>query len=266
MPTADVCDQLIGLTLGHEYQPRHISIEGGGDALLRVPVIGVLAHGPGGWILLDTGLSPTMRDEPFARTIFRTRAPDFATADGGDPLLDALEQCALTPDDLAAVAISHLHVDHTGGLEHVPAGRPVFIQRAELAFGTDVAGIEHACVREDYLDRGLAWAPLDGDAPLLPGVDAIATPGHTPGHMSFRVRMADGTTWLFAMDALDLQESIDTDVPIGSSALPEGREQRHASHRRLMEMGSEDGVRLVAGHCPTTWPTMPGPPHGLAIH
>jgi N-acyl homoserine lactone hydrolase len=265
VPTVDACDRLICLTLGHEYQPRHISIEGGGDELLRVPIIGVLAHGPGGWILLDTGLSPTMRDEPFARSIYRTRAPEFVPSAGADPLLHALGRCGLEPDDLAAAAISHLHVDHTGGLEHVPAGRPVFIQRAELAFGTGGAGIEHAYVRADYVDRGIAWAEIDGDTPLLPGVDAISTPGHTPGHMSFRVRMADGTTWLFAMDAIDLQESVDADVPIGSSALPEGREQRHASHRRLMAMSREDGVRLLPGHCPTTWPAAPAPPLGLVI-
>jgi glyoxylase-like metal-dependent hydrolase (beta-lactamase superfamily II) len=263
--TPDVCDQLICLTLGHEYQPRHVSIEDGGNALQRLPVIAVLAHGPGGWILLDTGLSPTMRDEPFARTIFRTRAPEFPTPADVDPLLDALAGCGLAPDDLAAVAISHLHVDHTGGLRHVPAGRPVFIQREELRFGVEQAGIEHAVVREDYVDRAIAWAELDGDAPLLPGVDAISTPGHTPGHMSFRVRLADGTSWLFAMDAIDLRESVDTDVPIGSSSLPEGRAQRHASHARLTAMGREPGVRLAPGHCPVTWPTTPGPPHGLVI-
>ncbi|HWI75336.1 MAG TPA: N-acyl homoserine lactonase family protein [Baekduia sp.] len=260
------CDQLICLTLGHEYQPRRMSIEGGGDELLRLPVIGILAHGPGGWILLDTGLSPTMRDEPYARGIYRTRAPDFPTAQDIDPLVDALAQCGLKLDDLAAVAISHLHVDHTGGLRRLPAGRPVFVQRAELAFGLGAAGFEQAYIRADYAHRDHRWVRLDGDAELLPGVDAISTPGHTPGHMSFRVRMADGTVWLFAMDAIDLQDGIDTDTPIAGSAVePEGIAQRHASHARLMAMAREEGARLVPGHCPRVWPTMPGPPRGVTI-
>jgi N-acyl homoserine lactone hydrolase len=259
------CDRIICLTLGHEWQPRRMSIEGGGDVLLRLPVIGVLAHGPGGWILLDTGLSQTMRDEPTARRIYRSRAPEFATPPGTDPLLDALSRCGLCPADLAAVAVSHLHVDHTGGLRHIPVGVPVFVQRSELAFGLGAAGIAHAYVREDYVGLPLAWEQLDGDAALLPGVDAISTPGHTPGHMSFAVRLGDGSRWVLAMDAIDLQDGIDTDTPIGASALPEGEAQRHASHARLMALADTEKARLLPGHCPVIWPTLPGPPDGLIL-
>jgi N-acyl homoserine lactone hydrolase len=257
------CDRIIHLTLGHEFTPRHLSLEGGGDELLRLPVIGVLAHSRDGWLLIDTGMSETMRDETFARQIYRSRAPEFATA-AMDPLLWALSRCGLIPSDLAAVAISHLHVDHTGALGHIPPKVPVFIQRAELDFGLADAGLEHGYVREDYASEAIAWERLDGDAPLLAGVDAVSTPGHTPGHMSFQVRLSDGRTHLYAMDAIDLQEGIDTDTPIGSSALPEGKAQRRASHARLMTLAA-DGVRLLPGHCPGIWPTLPGPPAGLVL-
>jgi glyoxylase-like metal-dependent hydrolase (beta-lactamase superfamily II) len=257
-----VIDRLICLTFGHEWMPRRLSLEGGGDELLRLPVIGALARGPGGWVLLDTGLSPTMRDPVLARRIYRSRAPELPE---GDVLADALAACGLRVGDLRAVAISHLHVDHTGGLCRLAPGTPVFIQRAELEFGMREAGLAHAYVREDYAELDLDWRPLDGDAPIVPGLDAVFTPGHTPGHMSFRVRHGDGADWVFAMDAIDLRDGIDTDTPIGSCALPEGVAERRSSHARLMALAREEGVRLIPGHCPATWPAMPGPPDGVSF-
>jgi glyoxylase-like metal-dependent hydrolase (beta-lactamase superfamily II) len=257
----DGCDRIICLTLGHEWQPRRLSLEEGGDELLRLPVIGVLVHGPGGWLLVDTGLSETMRDAAFARRIYRSRAPELPP---GDALVTALAACGLTPSDLAAVAISHLHVDHTGGLAHFGHSVPVFIQRRELEFGLGPAELDaHAYVSEDYAERGIRWQVLDGDAPVMPGVDAIFTPGHTPGHMSFRVRTQAGETWIFAMDAIDLQDGIDSDTPIAASALPDGVAERRHSHARLMDLAAGDRTRLLPGHCPRIWPTLPGPPDGV---
>jgi glyoxylase-like metal-dependent hydrolase (beta-lactamase superfamily II) len=261
----DVCDRLICLTLAFEYQPRRLSVENGGDVLLRLPVVAFVVHGPTGWLLLDTGLSPTMRDEPFARRIYRTRAPEFCGGPDPDPLLATLARCSVSVDEIAAVAVSHLHVDHTGGLLHFADGRPVFIQDRELSFGLEQASLEDGYVREDFADPALAWQRVDGDTSLVPGVDAVFTPGHTPGHMSYRVRLSDGQTWLLAMDAIDLQDGIDTDTPIGSSALHEGVAERRDSHERLMTMLRTDDIRLLPGHCPVVLPTLPGPPQGLIM-
>jgi glyoxylase-like metal-dependent hydrolase (beta-lactamase superfamily II) len=258
---AGACDRLIGLTLGHEWQPRRISLEGGGDELVRLPVIAVLAHGPVGWTLLDTGFAPSIRDRDRSRLVFRTRAPELPGP--GDPLVEALAACGLTTDDLALVAISHLHVDHTGGLAHVADGRPVAIQRRELAFGLDRATPDVGYLRDEYALPGLAWRPLDGDAEIAPGIDAVSTPGHTPGHMSFRVRMVDGTVWLFAMDAIDLRAGLDGDTPIGSAADPADDALRRRSHDRLVALAAAEGAQLVPGHCPDSWPAVPGPPVGL---
>jgi glyoxylase-like metal-dependent hydrolase (beta-lactamase superfamily II) len=32
---------------------------------------------------------------------------------------------------------------------------------------------------------------IEGDAQLATGIHAVATPGHTPGHMAFRVDMRE---------------------------------------------------------------------------
>ena len=246
------CDEIIALTLAHEYTPRWLSLEGGGDERLRLPVIGILVRGDGGWALLDTGISPALRDSAIAEPIYRGRGPDIPG--DGHPLLAALGAAGLWVGDVAVAAVSHLHVDHSGGLPLLAGGPPVVVQRRELAFARTPAAIEAAYVPADYADSAIDWRELDGDGPIAPGIDAVSTPGHMPGHMSYRVRMRGGATWLFAMDAIDLQEGIDTDTPIGWSALPADVPLRRASHDRLVALAAAEGARLVAGHCPVTWP------------
>ena len=102
----------------------------------------------------------------------------------------------------------------------------------------------------------LHWQTLDGDAEIVPGIEAVATPGHSPGHMSYRVRMAESGTWLFAVDAIDLQRGIDTDTAIGWSADPADAPLRRASHGRLVALAESEGARLLPGHCPEVWPPL----------
>ena len=117
------CDEIIALTLGHEFTPRRLSLEGGGDERLRLPIIALLVHGDGGRALLDTGISPAFRDDALAEAIYRGRGPEIPG--DGHPLLAALDAAGLSVGDLAVAAVSHLHVDHTGGLGCSPAGRPL---------------------------------------------------------------------------------------------------------------------------------------------
>jgi glyoxylase-like metal-dependent hydrolase (beta-lactamase superfamily II) len=156
--------------------------------------------------------------------------------------------------------VSHLHVDHTGGLSHLAAGPPVFVQRAELEYGLDVATEAQGYWPADYADERIRWQPLDGDAEIAAGIHALSTPGHAPGHMSFRIDMAVSGSWLFAFDAVPLAENVERDDPIGVGSRAEDAPLRRTSHDRLVALAEESGARLVPGHCPTTWPGLPAPP------
>jgi glyoxylase-like metal-dependent hydrolase (beta-lactamase superfamily II) len=246
------CDELIALTIAHEYTPRWLSLEGGGDERLRLPIIAVLAHSDAGWALLDTGISPALREPALGEAIYRGRGPDIPGV--GHPLVAAMDAAGVAVGDIAIAAVSHLHVDHSGGLPLLAGGPPVVVQARELAFARSPAAPGAAYLVEDYADPEIAWRIIDGDDAIAPGIDAVFTPGHTPGHMSYRVRMRDGATWLFAMDAIDLQEGIESDTPIGYSADPADAPLRRASHDLLVALAAAEGARLVPGHCPVTWP------------
>ena len=253
--SAAVCDRMFCLNLGWEYAPESVSLEGGTRTWLKLPLIGILAHSPAGWVLLETGCDPRPYRGVTEAPLYGTHLPEFET--DGDPLLEAMAAHGLGPEDLTAAAVSHLHVDHSGGLPHLAAaGVEVAIQGVELEFGRERAGAAEFYRHEDYMLDELCWRELDGDAEIAPGIEAVATPGHTPGHMSYRVRMAESGSWLFAVDAIDLQRGIDEDIPIGWSADPADAPLRRASHDRLVGLAREEGARLVAGHCPVTWPPL----------
>lgn len=250
-----LCDRMFLLTVGWEFAPESVSLEGGSRNWLKLPLIAILAHSPAGWVLLETGID----DRPYRGVteapMYGTHLPEFDTE--GDQLLEGMAAHGLAPEDLVAGAVSHLHVDHSGGLRHLAAaGVPVAIQARELEFATEQAGAAEFYRHEDYLLDSLRWRTLDGDAEIVPGVDAIATPGHSPGHMSYRVRMAESGTWLFAVDAIDLQKGIDSDTAIGWSADPADAPLRRASHGRLVALAEAEGARLLPGHCPETWPPL----------
>lgn len=254
---AETCQQLICLTLAWDQIPESISMEGGSERILREPVCAILVKTTIGWVLLDTGTDARrFRGPDPDRDLYSPAGlPEFLT--DGDPLLDALAAHGLAPSDIAVAAVSHLHFDHSGGLRHLAeAGVEVCIQRRELDFAMTTAGREDAYLREDYEHPALTWRILDGDGVIAPGVEAVSTPGHTPGHMSYRVRMAESGTWLFAMDAIDLQAGIDRDLVVGTHALPADAPLVRESHDRLVGLAAAEGARLVAGHCPVTWPEL----------
>ena len=255
--TPETGEHLICLTLAWDQIPESISMEGGSEEILREPVCAILVKSSIGWVLLDTGTDARRFRGPNADHELYAPAglPEFLT--DGDPLLDALAAHGLTPADIAVAAISHLHFDHSGGLRHLAeAGVEVCIQRRELDFAVSTAGRDDAYLRDDYIDPSIRWRILEGDAVIAPGVEAVSTPGHTPGHMSYRVRMAESGTWIFAMDAIDLQSGIDLDQVVGTHAVPEDAPLVRESHDRLIALAWAENARLVAGHCPVTWPAL----------
>jgi glyoxylase-like metal-dependent hydrolase (beta-lactamase superfamily II) len=255
--------RVVPLLLGWEELPLAYSVHGADPALrLREPVPAVLLDTTDGWLLLDTGFNPALFDDPVLRAryhpedgVFRA----FLPAGEGHPLEAAVREVGLALDDIGAVALSHLHNDHAGGVG-LFAGRrvPVHVQEAELAFALDDPGAEqHGVFRVDVEDPGLHWVRADGDVAVAPGVAAVLTAGHTPGHQSFVVDLEGGGGYVFAFDAADLQENLDDELPVGGTVRvpPEATVE---PIRRLKAIAAEKGYRLVPGHDPRVWPALLG--------
>lgn len=276
MSPPGVVTRVVPLTFGWEDLPKTISVHGADPSVrLREPVPGVLLELDGGWMLLDTGFNDPLVRDPLLYRRFHGRNHDIRAEllpGPGDSLEQAFDKVGISPDDVAVVALSHLHNDHAGGLRHFAERVPVHCQRRELDYGLgDHPHPEHhGLFRIDYDDPVIDWRLAEGDTNLAPGVDAIPTYGHTPGHQSFMVRLEDDLAehlgvpgFVFAFDAADLQENIDHELAVGGFIGVEAEETIEPI-RRLKAIAAERGFRLVPGHDPEVWPAFTkelGVPH-----
>jgi N-acyl homoserine lactone hydrolase len=147
------------------------------------PVHGFVVTYQGGAALVDTGVG----------------GPDDVLTDWrvvNRSVADALAEIDMTPADIGLVINTHLHFDHCGQ-NAVFKHAPCYVQRTELS----------RCEREspelyDWFDfMNGRFELLDGDAEVLPGLNVIATPGHTVGHQSVVVQASEGGPDLLIGDA-----------------------------------------------------------------
>lgn len=178
---------------------------------------------------------------------------DELVGDHGDSIERAFELVGVDPGEVVGVGLSHLHYDDAGGLRWFAEHAPVHCQRRELDDALSLRAPEPAAMfRCDFDDRRIDWRLADGDVELAPGITAVATYGHTVGHQSFVVDLPDGTGFVFAFDAADLQQNLDAEIAPGST--PAGHDEAVESIQRLKAIGAERGYRVIPGQDPNVWP------------
>lgn len=184
----------------------------------------LILEGDDGVIVVDTGFGV----DDIARPVQRLGRPFLLLArprlDPVETLLARLRARNIAPEDVTDVLITHLDLDHSGGLEALPHAR-VHVHALELATAQARARSTH---RLRYVAEHWAHAPrwqpftfggerVLGDAfpawtpeGLPPAVRFVGLPGHTAGHCGVMVERADGTRLLHAGDAfMETREIVD---------------------------------------------------------
>jgi glyoxylase-like metal-dependent hydrolase (beta-lactamase superfamily II) len=102
----------------------------------------------------------------------------------GGALPAELARVGVALDEIDTVVCTHLHIDHIGWL--VVDGAPFFPRATVRCGGADLAHFADdadAGPMLSVLSAAGRIEPISGDrVSLAPGLDALATPGHTPGH------------------------------------------------------------------------------------
>lgn len=162
-----------------------------------------------------------------------------------DPLLKGLRRLGLGREDITSVVITHCHWDHLCNYPLFPRAK-IFVPQEDLDWASNQpVGTWH--IPEFHVEKLGRDARVvriqDGDE-FLPGLQAIATPGHTPGHCAFVAR-GEEAELIFAGDAAKNQaELLSGEVDMTLDADASGR-----SITRLQRLAAENPANvLICGH------------------
>lgn len=200
---------------------------------------------PEATVLWDTGSHPEAGDGYWPAPLFEA----FAHVDAAERGLEtALSDAGYAVSDIDAVVMSHLHLDHAGGLYHFEGtDTPIYVHRRELEFAylsakTDVGSVAYWA--PDF-DRDLNWRVVEGDRRLYEGFDLFHLPGHTPGLLGATIE-AGGDTVLVAGDEAYLEANY-AGHSMAASLLWDNRAW-HESLERLREIERRTGADVLVGH------------------
>ena len=242
------------LTATHQYDKSISTRNRGSGQMIEAPILAYLIETKNGRILYDVGCdynkinNPGLRAQYYNPEVFEFGAPVMQDA---QRLPNQLAKMGLSVTDIDVVFLGHLHFDHAGGLCDL-CGAEVHIQADELAAANpqqDMAYFDNEIVAQPN------WQVKQGEYKLADGVHAIASPGHTAGHMSLWIEMPEGPPIILAGDAADLTENIVDEVAPGN-CWQDQTELAIASIRKLKALASLEKAQLWPNHDMTFWRTL----------
>lgn len=242
------------LTATHRYDKSISTLNRGLGQMIEAPILAYLIETANGRILYDVGCDhakihdPVLRARYYDPASFAFGAPDMREE---QRIPHHLARLGLTPADVDVIFIGHLHFDHAGGLRDLRrcgCGADIHLQHDELVAartGEDVAVFPDELLADDGLP--LPFKLQHGEYEVLPGVQAVASPGHTAGHMSLWIELPKGPPVILAGDAADLQENLDDEVAPGG-LWRNNEAQAVASIRKLKALAQDTGAWLWPNH------------------
>jgi glyoxylase-like metal-dependent hydrolase (beta-lactamase superfamily II) len=249
---------------------RYINGEGGLVASARIVCHVLLIEGPNGLILVDTGFgtndvrNPRQISRPFTAAL-RPRL------EVGETALSLIRERDLDPADVRHIVLTHLDVDHAGGLPDFPRAqvhvwareyeamtRPPIRERVRYAIGSahwahGPHWVSHDFAGEEWLGFESVRVLPDSDAEIL----LIPLPGHSLGHTGVALRQPNG--WLlhcgdayFHRDEVSTPPSCPPGLRAYQAIVQANGKLRRQNQERLRELARRHSneVELICSHDP----------------
>jgi glyoxylase-like metal-dependent hydrolase (beta-lactamase superfamily II) len=170
-----------------------------------------------------------------------------------------LASAGIDPKSIDTVLLTHMHPDHSAGLTEMPSGRLLFpnaelvMHENELPHWFDDGAMAKADERSKklfFLAGREQVTPYKNRTRLFkggevfPGVTAVPSHGHTPGHTAYLVASGDDQLMIWG-DTVHVPE-VQTAIPEAGMAFDTDLAMAAASRKRMFDRVSADRV-LIAG-------------------
>lgn len=195
------------------------------------------------------------------KVLIDTGAGQIAPTTG--QLLPNLRAVGIAPEAIDTVILSHVHPDHAGGILD-KEGKLAFpnaqfvLWRKEWDFwrnDPDLSGFKVPQLVQHLIDCANKGLPaikdrvrlIDREEEIVPGIKALFTPGHTPGHMALIIS-SNGETLLYLADTA--LHPIHLEHPDWVSAVDLHPEDTVASRLKAIDRAVADRALVLAHHFP----------------
>ncbi|WP_343062317.1 MBL fold metallo-hydrolase [Hyphomicrobium methylovorum] len=185
-------------------------------------------------------------------------------------LLENLGEAGVSPDSITDVVFTHAHPDHLWGLtdefdELVFANATYRMMQAEWDYWSDPSTLDKTPEdRKTFVVGAQRRLPLIKEklelfspgAEVIPGVEAIGTPGHTPGHASFMIHGEGNSPLLITGDVLSSPVSFTH--PNWHWGTDHDPKESVVTRNKLLDRATHEKARLIGYH-------LPHPGEGVAV-
>ncbi|MDF2971664.1 MAG: fold metallo-hydrolase [Microvirga sp.] len=166
------------------------------------------------------------------------------------------------PAQVNTVVISHFHGDHINGLR-LKDGTAVFpnaevmVPAAEWTFWMDDARMNQAPegMKGAFQGARRVFGPIannvkryEMDKEVVPGLTAVAAPGHTPGHTVYMLSSGNGK--LMIMSDTTNHPALFVRNPDWAAVFDMDPDQARATRRRLLDMAASERAQVAFYHAP----------------